>query len=178
MYQIDVASALPELPASTAAGAPGFFGDGDPVGGQAATVLPAEFMNMLMMELLNILSAASLAPSKSNHTQLLTALETIFEIDFSELANGYLFHRLTGFKLQWGSGSHSDATGGQAVIFPVPFTDGCLCAIACNAAGNGPPTAFHGTQLISPAQMKVWSATSPGTAAASGTAFRWFALGK
>lgn len=77
MYQIDVASAATTLPASSAAGTPGFFTDGNPATGVQATIVPAEFMNSLMLEILNVLAAASIAPAKGNHAQLLAAITAI-----------------------------------------------------------------------------------------------------
>ena len=177
MYQIDVASAAAQLPAPAAAGAAGFFTDGDPVGGVAATVLDADFMNMLMMELMNIVSTAGPAPSKADHTQVLTALMKLLGIDFLVQPNGYILHHATGFMLQWGSGSQPDASGSTTVAFPQPFSTLCLAAVACNA-GTGPPSAFHGRQIIDRTQMKVFSASSSGAAAGAGTAFAWIAVGK
>ncbi|MGF0237183.1 hypothetical protein ACQR3P_30520 [Rhodococcus sp. IEGM1300] len=77
MYQIDNSTAAATIPASTSAGAPGFFTDGNPATGVAATIMPAEFMNMLMMEIINVLGAAGITPSKSNFTQLITAIRAV-----------------------------------------------------------------------------------------------------
>lgn len=77
MYQIDNSSAAAVIPASTPAGTPGYFTDGNPATGVAPTILPAEFMNMVMMEILGVLSAAGVTPSKSVFTQLTTAIRAI-----------------------------------------------------------------------------------------------------
>jgi hypothetical protein len=77
MYQIDNSTAAATIPASTAAGTPGFFTDGNPATGVAATIMPAEYQNMLMMEIINVLAAAGVTPSKSNFTQLLTAIRAV-----------------------------------------------------------------------------------------------------
>lgn len=79
MYQYDDPTVTAVLPASTAAGTAGYFTDGSPSGGQAATILKAEFMNMLMMELVNLVDAAGIAPSKSDRTQVLQAVTEIAE---------------------------------------------------------------------------------------------------
>lgn len=79
MYQIDVASAATALPASTAAGTPGFFTDGNPATGVPATIVPAEYMNALMLEILNVITAANIAPAKGNHAQLLAAITAIVQ---------------------------------------------------------------------------------------------------
>ncbi|MDY7560230.1 hypothetical protein QN366_01670 [Pseudomonas sp. CCC3.2] len=77
MYQIDNTSAIPTIPASTAAGTAGFFTDGNPATGILATIVPAEYMNMLMLEMLGVLSAAGMTPSKTNFTQLATAIRAV-----------------------------------------------------------------------------------------------------
>lgn len=77
MYQIDNSTAAPSIPASTAQGAVGFFTDGNPATGTAPTIVPAEFLNMLMMELLGVLSAAGITPSKSSFTQLASAIRAV-----------------------------------------------------------------------------------------------------
>lgn len=77
MYQIDNSSAAAVIPASTPAGTPGYFTDGNPATGVAPTILPAEFMNMVMLEILGVLSAAGVTPSKSNFTQLTTAIRAV-----------------------------------------------------------------------------------------------------
>lgn len=77
MYQIDNSSAAAVIPASTSAGTPGYFTDGNPATGIAPTILPAEFMNMVMLEILGVLSAAGVTPSKSNFTQLTTAIRAV-----------------------------------------------------------------------------------------------------
>ncbi|VVO63614.1 hypothetical protein PS870_00923 [Pseudomonas fluorescens] len=77
MYQIDNSTAAATVPASTSEGTPGFFTDGNPATGVAATIMPAEFMNMVMMEIINVLTAAGITPSKSDFTQLLTAIKSV-----------------------------------------------------------------------------------------------------
>lgn len=75
MYQYDDPTVTAILPASTGNGTPGYFTDGNPAGGQAATILRAEFMNMLMMELVNAITGAGIPLSKSTFTQLKSAIE-------------------------------------------------------------------------------------------------------
>jgi hypothetical protein len=67
---------MPEVtPASTVN--PHFFQDGNPQTGLLATVVSADFMNILTKECLNILEAAEIAPNKLDHTQLLQAIRVI-----------------------------------------------------------------------------------------------------
>lgn len=77
MYKIDVGSAAASLPAPAAPGAPGFFTDGDPIAGTPGTIVTADFMNMTMMELLNLITAAGLTPSKTTYTQVRDAVSAL-----------------------------------------------------------------------------------------------------
>lgn len=79
MYQIDVPSAAAVLPASTAPGVAGYFTDGSVAGGVDPTVMPAEFMNALMLEMINVIAAGGLAPAKGTYNQMLLAIENLIE---------------------------------------------------------------------------------------------------
>jgi len=79
MYQIDVASAATVIPAATAQGTAGFFTDGNLVGGIAPTIVPAEFLNALMMEMLNVVTGAGIVPAKGVRNQMLLAIEALIE---------------------------------------------------------------------------------------------------
>lgn len=91
MFQIDNDTAASSLPASTSEGVAGYFTDGNPATGLAATVLPAEFMNMLMMEFINVITEAGLEPSKSDYTQLSQAIPILIAklatVDWSNVTN-------------------------------------------------------------------------------------------
>lgn len=77
MYRIDNNSAVGAIPTPEAAGTPGFFTDGDPTGGVEATIVDADWLNAIQEELLNVVTAASITPSKTNRTQLLAAIGKI-----------------------------------------------------------------------------------------------------
>lgn len=77
MFQIDNSTSVAAIPPPTSAGVPGFFTDGNPATGQAATLLPAEFMNMLMMENMNVLAAGGISPAKGQYNQLALAIAKI-----------------------------------------------------------------------------------------------------
>lgn len=74
MYQIDIPTAASSQPASTSEGTPGYFTDGNPTTGAAATILPAEFVNAIMLELLNAITASGQTPVKNQFTQLANAI--------------------------------------------------------------------------------------------------------
>lgn len=77
MYQIDNLTAVASIPPPSPAGTAGYFTDGNLATGMAATILPAEFMNMLMMENLSVLSAAGITPAKGQYSQLSLAIAKI-----------------------------------------------------------------------------------------------------
>jgi hypothetical protein len=79
MYQIDVPSASPTLPAASAPGIAGYFTDGSIAGGVDPTVVPAEFLNALMLELLGVVAAGGLAPAKGANGQVLLAIQNLIE---------------------------------------------------------------------------------------------------
>jgi hypothetical protein len=79
MYQIDQATAVSELPTPLPAATQGFFTNGNPASGEAATILDADFANMLMMELINVVEAGGLTPSKTTYNQVVTAIQTLMQ---------------------------------------------------------------------------------------------------
>ncbi|MGJ7611163.1 MULTISPECIES: gp53-like domain-containing protein [unclassified Variovorax] len=76
MFGIDDATAVAVMPTPEAAGTPGFFTEGNPGLGQAATYVRASFLNGMQQELLNILTAAGITPSKTVYNQLLAAMRS------------------------------------------------------------------------------------------------------
>lgn len=74
MFGIDDPTAVAVMPTPEAAGTVGFWTEGNPGTGAPATLMRASFFNGLQQELLNILSAAGLTPSKTSYNQILTAL--------------------------------------------------------------------------------------------------------
>lgn len=84
MFAIDDATAVAAMPTPEAAGTPGFFTEGNPGLGQAATYVRASWLNALQQELLFILTAAGITPSKTAYNQILTAMRSnglIYAID-------------------------------------------------------------------------------------------------
>lgn len=77
MYQIDNLTSASAQPASTAAGTAGFFTDGNPATGVAATIVPAEWLNAVMMELVNVVVAGGLTPTKNVFDQVAKAIKAM-----------------------------------------------------------------------------------------------------
>lgn len=79
MFRIDNSTAVAVKPAPAAAGAPGFFTKGDPVGGIPSTVLTADWANMVQEELVAICLAAGIALDKGNAGQVLEAMNSLYK---------------------------------------------------------------------------------------------------
>jgi hypothetical protein len=77
MYQIDNSTAATTQPAATSAGTAGFFTDGNPATSTPATIVPAEWLNAVMMELSNVVTAAGLTLSKPTYNQVLAAIKRL-----------------------------------------------------------------------------------------------------
>lgn len=78
MYQIDVDSATNTRPAATSQGAAKWFTDGTP-GVTPATIVPAEFMNMLMAEMMNVLVAGGVTADKAESDQVAIAIQNMID---------------------------------------------------------------------------------------------------
>jgi hypothetical protein len=74
MFRIDNTTVAGALPAPTPVGTPGYFTDGSAAGGIPATIVSAEFLNMVQEELVNAIQAFGLVPSKSTFNQLAVAM--------------------------------------------------------------------------------------------------------
>ncbi|MBI6944193.1 hypothetical protein JET76_22980 [Pseudomonas putida] len=77
MFRVDNDSAVAIMPAATSAGTPGYFTDGNPATGQPATVLAAEFMNMVMMELANLVTDSGQTLTKNDYKQVSKAVQAM-----------------------------------------------------------------------------------------------------
>ncbi|MGS1033321.1 hypothetical protein [Burkholderia glumae] len=78
MFRIDQTTAVTALPAPSAAGTPGFFTGGNPATGQAATIVSADWLNLVQEELMSFLTAAGIAPNKTSYGQVLQAVQQLF----------------------------------------------------------------------------------------------------
>lgn len=77
MFRIDVATAAGVIPTPAAAGTPGYFTNGNPATSTPSTVVDADFLNMVQEELMAIVVAASITPSKTTRNQVLTAINAL-----------------------------------------------------------------------------------------------------
>lgn len=74
MFRVDTTTAVATLPATKPAGTQGYFTEGNPSSGLLATVPGVDWFNMTQEELMAVVLAAGLTPSKTDNTQLLQAI--------------------------------------------------------------------------------------------------------
>lgn len=189
MFRVDDPTAVaspPAVPAPTGS-TPGYFTNGDPVSGQAATLVPDWWLTQVQEELLGILVAAGIVPAKGSNAQVIAALLQLFGGGGAIGGNGW--QKLPGsLILQWGSGS-SGPNGQTVVDFGTVFPNACFVVMATeqNATGwsnpsqtKGSPT-VHGVTSKSTGSFTMetysWNATADLWAGSSGVAYGYIALG-
>lgn len=102
MFRIDHPTAVATLPTPLALGTQGYFTRGNPTGGVSATVLTADFANMVQESLMRFLTDAGVSTSKTDTGRLREACRILFGGGGTLAANGW--QRLPGgLILQWGS---------------------------------------------------------------------------
>ncbi|MFZ3120071.1 MAG: hypothetical protein WA159_17355, partial [Variovorax sp.] len=79
MFAIDDPTAATVMPTPEAAGTAGFWTEGNPTLGVEATRVRASFLNGIQAELLAILTAAGITPSKTTYDQLLQAMNLLYK---------------------------------------------------------------------------------------------------
>ncbi|TCK36739.1 hypothetical protein B0G84_5752 [Paraburkholderia sp. BL8N3] len=174
MFQTDQSTAVATLPTPAAQGTPGYFTNGNPGAGVPPTILDADFMNMLMMEILNVITAAGLTPSKTSYNQLLAAIRSVGVLVTAQslLSPGYI--RLgSGFILEWGSAITSGSAD-VAVIYPLAYPTTQLVTLA--TAQLTTTGAFVGinTPTVNGFNVNGWSAS----AARAVVGANWLSIGK
>ncbi|SIT43653.1 conserved hypothetical protein [Paraburkholderia piptadeniae] len=78
MFRIDDATAANSLPAPEAAGAEGYFTEGNPATGTPATNVRGSWLNMIQEELCAILAAAGIVRAKTTYNQVNAALQKMY----------------------------------------------------------------------------------------------------
>lgn len=77
MFRVDHASTAASLPAPSPISTPGYFTEGSEAGGVPATVITADWANMVQEELLNVVVAGGQMPAKNSFDQLLLAIQSL-----------------------------------------------------------------------------------------------------
>ena len=78
MHRVDTATAVATPPTQNPAGTQGYFSQGSPTGSPPATVPGQDWFNSVQEELVGVILAAGLTPSKANNAQLIAALRALF----------------------------------------------------------------------------------------------------
>lgn len=142
-------------------GTPGMATDGNAQLGIPPTIFPAWSWNMLEEEMRNVVVAGGATPDRSNWTQLLLALRSLFNVgvSYSSTDNGLLIFPGGLFRLVVTAAIPSGA-GLQTTTLTLPFTfpNTCLDAQVC-FLGNGPPSSpgSISVQPISRSQVTISS---------------------
>ena len=144
MHGIDGPTAAPALPSPAAVvGTPGYWSSGDPTTSTPATVPTQDWFNTVQEELVGLVTAAGLAPDKSNHSQLLAALRVLFVAQggvgggVTIGANQATIPIAGGFIIKVGTDTGTFSEGALTVTFDNPFPNACwaLIPVSINAAG-------------------------------------------
>ena len=77
MFRIDAPTNVASLPAPAAAGTAGYFRDGDLTTGLVGTRVTADFLNAVQEELIAVILAGGLTPSKTVRTQVRDAINQL-----------------------------------------------------------------------------------------------------
>ena len=131
MQRIDNTTAAGSLPTPASAGTPGYFTGGNPATAMPATIVDADWLNMIQEELIAVVTAASLSPSKTTHNQVLAAITALISAGGGRPGHTYTANdwcwldKAAGLILQWGS--VGGASGANVhVTFPTTFPNTCL----------------------------------------------------
>lgn len=186
MFRIDTSTAAGALPAAAPEGRPGFFSNGNPLTVTPATILSADWCNIVQEELMAPVLAAGMTPDKGNTHQVMDALLALAGAGGPQTVATGSGITLTAsgltFMLQCGSVTLG---GGSNVIhaafdFPEPFPSTPI-AIVGTASG---PASYHWTAIN--VTFPVLTATGAQVAADStdedyaitaGNVVRWIAIG-
>lgn len=172
MFRIDDPSAAAALPTPAAAGTEGFFTEGNPGAGVAATRVTGDFLNMMMEEVRNVVVAGGLTPSKSNNAQLLAAIKAVAIGQFTQnLANSGWMKFPNGFIIQWGSVAVTGSTP-TAVTLPIAFPSQALLAVSNIQSSTNAATVATGVSSQSLTAISIIASVT------SGVQVSWLAWGK
>lgn len=147
MYRIDDASAVTSMPTPEAAGAEGFWTEGNPATGVPATLERASWFNAIQEELRAIAVAGGQTPSKTSYNQILLALQAMFgagRVGHAYTANDWV-PLPGGLIVQFGQFVQSDNGTSVAYLTPLPiaFPNGGLQGFL--TPGNAVPASGSGS---------------------------------
>ena len=164
MFRIDDPTAAVALPTPAAAGTGGYFTEGDPGAGVAATRVTGDFLNMLQEELANAVTGTGGTLSKTTYTQLRDAIKgsgTMASTGYRKTPSGLIF--------QWGYMNSAPSTG--SITFPVSFPGGTTYIVLFS------PVELDTTAALSVNGFSYTASQFSYTKSASTSKFAWFAVG-
>lgn len=129
MHRIDGPTAAPG----------GMFTEGSPTGGLPATIVSDDWLNDVQENLMAVLAAASITPTKGRAADLLDAMQALFlggsglgGTSTSDYVSFKYKDKVSGvsrtFYLMWGTGV-TNGSGIANVSFPLTFPNACLFAV-------------------------------------------------
>lgn len=139
MQRIDDATAATSLPTPEAAGTPGYFTEGNPTGGTPATNVRGSWLNMVQEELMAVVAAGGLTPSKTVYTQVRDAIKTM--VGAGRLLNVQKWTGSGTFTYTRTAGcnaAYAEVVGGGGSGGGTPVTGASQCAVG----GGGASGAF------------------------------------
>ncbi|MBO9647349.1 MAG: hypothetical protein J7605_02480 [Variovorax sp.] len=136
MFAIDDPSAVAVMPTPEAAGTPGWWTEGNPALGQTATLMRASWFNALQQELLNILTAAGVTPSKTAYNQLLASLNLLYKP--GRLLRKLIYTRVAGVQNVSVNGGSNTTTGAGTYVPGASMSFAIAKVQAGGGAGGGP----------------------------------------
>lgn len=183
MFRIDGPTAAAALPTPAAvSGTPGYFTEGDPSTSTPPTTVTADWANMTQEELMAVVLAGGLTPDKTDHTQLLQAMQALFVArtapSFTHSGSDWRRIGPDGF-IEIGGVVSLGTTNEQSIsfTFATPFPTACL-GIDAIVIANGSTIGNTQMQEISlsntGATLFIQSDVHPFS---DGTAFRFRARG-
>lgn len=138
MFRIDSSTAVGALPAPLAAATPGFFNHAPAGSGNTPTVVTADWCNTIQEELAAVVEGAGIALDKTNHAQLLAAIQTI-----GANSAGSLFGMITSntpgletTSVSIAIGQARDTTNTANIVLAAPIAK-LLTAVWAAGTGNG-----------------------------------------
>ncbi|WP_242183069.1 hypothetical protein [Sphingomonas sp. CARO-RG-8B-R24-01] len=171
MQRIDGPTAAPSLPAPSAlVGTPGYFTGGDPAIPTPPTIITPDWFNMIQEELVAIVVAAGISPSKSDRAQVLAAVRSLIAsggISFASDAEA-IAGVLTGKALSPHSGAALVAAQINAIVNGAPTALNTLKELA-DAIGDDANFAGTMTAALSARMLTSWTLTAAGLATGGGT---------
>jgi len=133
----------PPLPVGSGGSSPGYFAHGDPLTNTPYTTLDPDWANAVQEELVGVIEAAGIAPDKSDFTQLLTALQTMFVLSGSSSGvivgtNEVSLPLPGGFILKFGTISGTYSEGSMSHVFDNAYPTKCwvVIPVSINSAAD------------------------------------------